>query len=520
MTDITDSSLAAGVGVSANNTTFTTTALNVPRKLLVCATVLPANEGSFTENVPEIVTSVAYHANKAGRGTAAAKMLEWVDEVFKGEVWLCPQFENAFTQATGDTLLAGTATEAGTLHIYIGGHKIPNVVVAIGDDAEAVVDKIVAAVTANPDLPVTCVKNATPEQADFTAKSGGPFGDFSILYNLGFNEKLPAGITVTSSTQMTGGAGVPTLQDALDELGIGDDQNEKHFTALLHINGQDSTSLDALSTWNGIGNTVTGNWGQLVHRPLRSMIADNATGSAALTALLALGAGRKETDRTSGCVGVPGSANCIDEISAKTVADMEKTSAVRAQEGYVGHVLPGIWPGNVADRWTVEYSDRDTATKAGITATTIEGGSAVLLSNVVSFYHSASIPVTSNGYREMCNIAKLQNILTNTDTRFKAEDWKNFTIVEDISEVESAIDREKVKTVENVRVTLNSLADVFYKKAWLYNSSFTKEKLKEAGYITIRPSSDGFNMKLPVLLSGVGNIIVLQIDFDINLAAA
>jgi phage tail sheath gpL-like len=517
---INDSSLAAGVGVSANNTPFTSAALNVTRKVLVCAQVLPANEGNFTENVPEIVTNVAYHANKAGRGTAAAKMLEWVREVYDGELWLAPQFEDAFTQSAGDITFAGTCTAAGTLHLYIGGHKIPNINIEIGDDGETVQEKVVTAVAANPDLPVTAVEDGvTAEQVDFTAKSGGVFGDFSIQTNLGFNEELPAGITIASTTQMTGGAGVPTLQDVLDELGIDDDQNENFFTALVHVNGQDSTTLNALSTWNGVGNTISGNWGKLVHRPLRSIVGDIAAGSAGLTALLTLGGGRKETDRTSGCVAVPDSPNSADEIAAKTIGIMEQIAAVRPEENYVGQVLPGVWPGDVADRWTSSYTNRDTATKTGITATTVKGGE-VKLSNVITFYHSVAIPVTSNGYREMRNISVLQNLLDNIATEFESVTWQGFTIVEDKSEVSNAVNREKVRDLENVRSTLNGLADLFYQKAWLYNSSFTKDKLKEGGYISIRTSSDGFNMVFPCLLSGVGNIIDFQLAFDINLAAA
>lgn len=517
---INDSSLAAGIGVSANNTPFTAAALNVTRKVLVCATVLPANEANFTENVPEIVTSVAYHANKAGRGTIAAKLLEWVRETFKGELWLCPQFEDAFTQAAGDITFAGDCTEAGTLHLYIGGHKIQNINVALGDDGEAVQEKVVLAVAADPDLPVSALEDgAVPETVDFTAKSGGVFGDFSIQTNLGFNEELPAGITIASTTQMTGGAGLPTLQDALDELGINDDQNENFFTALVHINGQDSTSLNALSVWNGSGNTITGNWGKLVHRPLRSMIGDIVAGSGGLTAMLALGGGRKETDRTSGCVAVPDSPNCVEEIAAKTVGIMESIAAIRPEENYVGQVLPGIWPGDVADRWTSSYDSRDTAAKTGITSTTVKGG-AVKLSNVISFYHSVTIPVSSNGYREMRNIAVLQNILDNIGSEFESVKWQGFTIVEDIAEVSNAVNREKVRSLESVRSTLNALADAFREKAWLFNSDFTKDKLKESGYITIRVTSDGFNIVFPCLLSGVGNIIDLQVAFDINLAAA
>ena len=517
---INDSSLAAGVGISANNTPFTSAALNVPRKVLVCATVLAANEGNFTENIPELVTNVAYHANKAGRGSAAAKMLEWIREVYDGELWLAPMFEpDTPTASTGDIVFAGTCTAAGTLYCYVGGHLIEGVSVAIGDDGEDVVDKLVAAVTANPDLPVSCVKNGvTAEQADFTAKSAGPFGDFTLQFNLGFGEEMPAGITATP-TDMASGAGLATLQDVLDELGLDDDQNEDYYTALVHINGQDTTTLDALSTWNGIGNTISGNWGKLVHRPLRSMVADTVAGSGGLSALITLGGNRKEGDRTSGCVAVPGSPNSEHEIAAKIVGIMEQIASLRPEENYVGQILPGIFPGDVADRWSSNYDSRDTATKAGITATVVKGAS-VKLSNVVSFYHSVAIPVSSNGYREMRNIAILQNLLYSLDAEFQSSRWTGITIVADVSAVANAVNREKVRSVENVRSTLNKLADLFTEKAWLYSADFTKDLLKESGYIAIRGTSDGFNIVFPCQLSGIGNIVDLQLAFDINLAAA
>lgn len=518
---ITESSLAAGIGISANNTPFTSAALNVTRKILAVGSVLAANEGNFTENVPELVTNVAYHANKAGRGSAAAKILEWIRAGgFDGELWLAPTFEDSWTQSTGSQVFAGTATAAAPLHMYVGGHKIKNINIEIGDDGENVQEKVVLAVAADPDLPFTAVENGvTPEQVDLTAKSGGPWADFSIDFNLGFNEELPAGITLGTTTDMTSGAGITTLQDVLDELGLDDDQNENYFTAIVHMNGQDTTTLNALSTWNGLGNTISGNWGKLVHRPLRSIVGDNAAGSSGLSALVTLGGNRIETDRTSGCVAVPGSPNCPAEIAAKTVAIMEQIASMRPEENYVGQILPDVFPGNVADRWTSSYDSRDTATKAGITATTVKGG-VVKLSNVITFYHSVTIPVSSNGYREMRNIAVLQNILYSLGAEFESSNWVGFTIVEDIAEVSNAINRQKCRSVENVRSTLNKLADAFAQKAWLYNASFTKEKLKEDGYIAIRGTSDGFNIVFPVLLSGVGNIIDLQLAFDINLAAA
>lgn len=518
---IVDSSLAAGVGVSANNTPFTVAALNVPRKVLVIASPLSANEGNFTENVPELVTSVGYHANKAGRGSAAAKMLAWVREVYDGELWLMPAFEpGGAGAATGDITFSGTCTAAGVLHLYIGGEKVQNINIAIDDDGENVQEKVVVAVTAQSDLPVSAAENGvTPETVDFTAKSLGPFGDLKISVNLGFQEELPAGISVDSITNMTGGTGVVTMATVLAALGVDDDQNEDFYTAIAHINGQDATSLAALSSWNGLGNTVSGNWGKLVHRPLRSLVGDNVAGSAGLADLITLGGTYKETDRTSGCVAVPDSPNSMDEIAAKTIGIMEQIAATRPEENYVGQTLPGVFPGDpTTDRWTSSYSSRDTATKAGITATRAKGGG-VKLSNVVSFYHSDAVPVSSNGYREMRNIAVLQNMLYSIDAEFDSAKWQGCTIVEDIALVSNAVNREKVRSVESVRSTLNKLADAFEAKAWIYSAAFTKEKLKESGYITIRDNSDGFNIVFPCQLSGVVNIIDFQLAFDINLAA-
>lgn len=517
---INDSSLAAGVGISANNTPFTTAAVNVPRKVLVIASPLSANEGNFTDGVKEIVTSVEYHANKAGRGSAAAKMLQWVREVYSGELWFMPAFEPGTpTQSTGDITFAGTATAAGTIHLYIGGDKVKNISVDIGDDAEAVVDKCVTQITADADLPVSGVKNGvTAEQLDLTAKSAGPWGDFVISVNLGFQEALPAGITVASTTQMSSGAGIVTLATYLDYLGLDDDSNEDFFTAILHINGQDSTSLNSLSTWNGIGNEISGNWSKSVHRPTRSLVGDTADGSAGLAALITLGNGRKESDRTSGCVAAPASPNSPHEIAAKTIGIMEELAAQRPEENYVGKTLPGVYPGVAADRWTASYDSRDSATQAGITATRVKGG-AVQLSNVITFYHSASVSVASNGYREMRNIAVLQNMLYSLANEFESSKWQGCTIVADIAKVSNAVNRQKVRSTESVRAALNSLADQFEAKAWIYSSEFTKNLLKESGYIAIRTLSDGFNIVFPCQLSGVLNIIDLQLAFDTNIAA-
>lgn len=514
------SSLEAGVGVSAYNTNFAVPSTDLSRKIAVIGLVDPTLESGLTENVAEIVVNPAHAAVRYGRGYGLAKLIEWLSSVFSGEIWAIPQFENTPTQSTGNILFAGTCTKAGPLHLYIGGHKVQNINLAVGDDGENMQEKVVAAILLDPDLPVTADENGvTPEQADITANSGGLGWDFDIGFNYGFNETYPEGITIPVVTAMSGGAGVGITEDALNGMGTGDSQNLNGYTAIVHMNLQDETSLDALSNWNGIGNEITGNYAKTVARPVRSLVGDTVAGASGLTDLLTLGGARKEEDRTSGCVAVPGSPNHPAEIAAKVVGIMEEIAAVRPEQNYVGKIIPDIIPGDVTDNWCSDYDDRDTAKKAGITGTVIRGGS-VTLSNIVTFYHPTTIPVESNGYREMCNIPIIQNMLYYLKTNWQSENWQGCSVVADKSKVTNVINRQKARSISDVLDDLIDLSVTFESKAWIWSAQWTIDKLKEGGYVAIRGASNGFDVVLPVLLRVINNIDDIQIQFDASVSVA
>ena len=62
----------------------------------------------------------------------------------------------------------------------------------------------------------------------------------------------------------------------------------------------------------------------------------------------------------------------------------------------MGMVLPGVEPGPTG-MWTTDYTLRDTAVKAGISPTVVQGGY-VVLQNLVTYYASnTGVAVTSNG---------------------------------------------------------------------------------------------------------------------------
>lgn len=514
---LTSTSLAAGAGSSVDNVQFAVEAQNIPRKILIIATYDPLKT-TIVDETPVQVLSPEDAGDKFGFGFMAHRLAV---QAFKGsngiETFIQPQSElGGAVVATGEIDFTGsTGVLAGTLNLYIAGLSVP---VSITDamTEEEIADAVVAAITADKDLPVTATKTAVTFEVVTTAKTKGPWGnDISLKFNLGVAEALPTGITAVI-TDMASGTGLPVIADALDGLGTGDDANEAFFTDVVHGNGQDSTSLDAISTYVGEGNTFTGLYSKTVSRPFRVLTGDVATGSAALTALQVIADARK-LDRANGIIAVPGSANHPSEIAALAMGNMAMINQDRAAQHYVDILLSGIFPGDKPDRWTSEYDNRDIAVKGGISPTRVKSNS-VFMQNVVTFYRPDSVPVASNGYRSMRNISILQNILDNVRTNFERPKWQGISIVAAVANVGNTLDREKARDVSAVIDDLVALAKDFESKAWIFDAAFTIGKLKEAGAVTIRAGATGFDNRLSVILSGEGGILDTITQFDTSIA--
>jgi len=506
-------SLANAVGAGVQNVQFTPEASNVTRKILIIGTYESSITG-IVDEVPELITSPEDAGDKYGFGSMIHRLA--VQAYIGGngvETWVCPQAEaDTPVQATGDVAFTASSVEAGTVYMYIAGIAVPFTVTA-SMTSQNVALAAIAAVDANPSLPVTAAIDGVDDtQMNLTAVSAGPWGnDIAITFNEGFGQDTPSGLTI-AITDMASGSGIPTIADALDGLGTGDDGNENFFTDVVHGYGQDTTTLDAISAYVGAGNDFTGLYDKLVARPFRVLTGDTAAGSSGLTALVALGDGRK-LDRANGVVAVPGSPNHPSEIAAQAMGYMARINNDRAAQSYTGYALVDVFPGAIADRWTSSYDSRDTAVKAGVSPTKVANG-AVVLQNVVTFYHPDSVPDTSNGYRSMRNISILQNIMSNIKETFEASKWQGISIVEDVLAVTNVTDRLKARDTDAVKDDLNALAVAFAGKAWLYNSSFTSENLS----VTIRDGSTGFDNIFPVILSGEGGIIDTVTQFDVSIA--
>ncbi len=508
-------SLAAATGVSVRNVQFQPSANNVPRKIFIVGTYDPTIT-TIVDEVPVLVTSPEDAGSQFGFGFMIHRLAV---QSFAGgngvETWVIPQAEAGGSAAAVGSIdfVGSTGIEAGTVWLYVAG-IVANFTVISTDTADIVATKAAAAINAIKELPVTALAATTV--VTITSKSKGTWGNFiSLRFNIKAGESLPIGVTA-AVTDMASGAGDPDIADALNGLGTGDDANAEFFTDGIHGYGQVTATLDAISTYVGAGNVAIGLYDKLVSRPFRVLTGDTVADTAGLSALIALGDGRK-LDRANGVFAVPGSANHPSEIAAQAMGIMARINNDRAEQSYIGQAMTNIDPGAQSDRWTSDYDNRDTAVKAGISPTKIANG-VVVMQNVVTFYHPDNVPGDSNGYRSMRNISILQNIMANVRITFEQEKWLGISIVADVVKVTNTTSRQKARDIDAVKDDLAALARAFEGKAWIYTASFTIDKLKEAGSVSIRPGNIGFDNILSVILSGEGGIIDTVVNFDTSIA--
>ena len=511
MANPTPNSLAQINAVGVENVQLKVSASVLERKIVIIGSY---NAGkTVVDNVLAQIFSPADAADKYGFGSMLHRLAIWADKGAKGvETWVVPQPDTGGTAADGSVLFAGTTIASGTIYAYIAGESI-SFSFAGGTPAE-LCTAYVAAINADSNLNVTAAVNGgTPEQADITSKTLGPYGnDIVISFNEKNGEAFPTGLTSATVTSMSSGATLPDIQDALDALGTGDAQNENYFTDLIHGYGQDSTTLNAISTYNGTGNLFEGNYSKEVMRPFRTLTGDTVAGSSGLSALISLGDGRK-LDRTNGVIAVPDSPNHPSEIAALAMGIQARLNNTRAEENAGDQVLSDVIPGAKDQRWSDDYDSRDLAVKAGVSPTMVKSG-AVVIQNLVTFYHPDSVPDANNGYRNQRNISLLQNISNSVRVNFDQAKWKGISIVNDVTKVTNINSKQKAKDIDAVINDFCSLADEWEANAWIFAASYTKLNLE----VAIRSLSNGFDNVIPLVLSGEGDIINTTIQFDTSIA--
>ena len=200
-------------------------------------------DGTADPEAPIVVSTATQAKTFFGRGSQLARMVDAYRKQDAVGQLVCIALEDASsaTPASCTITLTGTATESGSVSIYIGADRV-QVGVAVGDEAEDVATAIKDAITANGDLPVTAT--AGSGVVTLNAKNKGAAGnDIRVSKNLrgvAGGEKDVQGLGVEIST-MTGGATDPDIGDAIAVMG--DEAYE--YSGVPY---SDTTVLDAFKT--------------------------------------------------------------------------------------------------------------------------------------------------------------------------------------------------------------------------------------------------------------------------------
>jgi len=199
-----------------DNSEANTTQDSGPALLIGCANT----DSEIVKNKLTIMPSASLAGKMAGRGSQLARMVAQYRKVDPfGELWVIAVNETTGAAATGTLTLSGTAQAAGTLSLYVG-IVLVQAQVSTSDNAAVVATTLAAAITANPDLPVT----ATVETGVITLKArhkGLTGNDIPLMLNYHGTvggENTPEGINV-AITAMAGGTGAPNLDLSIAAMG-------------------------------------------------------------------------------------------------------------------------------------------------------------------------------------------------------------------------------------------------------------------------------------------------------------
>lgn len=345
--------------------------------------------GTATANTFVRVANVDQTIIAGGRGSMLHRQaIAWFANNRSTEVWLGVLDDaGAGVAATGTIVVAGPATKAGTLALYLGGERV-TVGVNSGDASTAIATAIAAAVNANLDLPVTAT--VATSTVTLTYRHKGLAGNsYDVRANYRDGEALPAGVTLTITAlgSVVAGTTNPTLTTLIANM------NEQWWQIWTHPY-TDATSLTAIET-------------ELISRagPLRQI--DGVAISAAagsFSTLSTLGSGRNVQYST--IFSEPGINPLTPpmEAAAASAAQVAASAANDPAKPFQTLPLAGVLPPATIDLF--DNTERDLLLRDGISTTKVTGG-VVKLERAITTYQTSPAGADDTAYLDVTTVLTL-----------------------------------------------------------------------------------------------------------------
>ncbi len=383
--------------------------------------------------------------------------------------------------AVGAITPTGTMTSAASYRVRIGGILSDAFTLASGANVAAAVTAIVAAVNAKLEMPVIAADVSTTS-VSLTAKWKGATGNDITIEVIGD----AAGITF-GTTAMASGAVNPTVDSALAQVG--------DVWETLVLNGLNISDSTALGTYKTFGD---GRWLPLVKKPLMVFTGVTTASRASATAV----SGARTTDMINVQLTAPGSKSLPFVVAARQLARIAVIANNNPPVGYAGAVVDGIVPGTDAQQWN--YTDRDTAVKAG-SSTTIVRNAEILIDDVVTMYAPVGDPLPA--YRYVVTIIKLMNISFNISLIFEAPEWAAAPLIPDNQATTNEAARKPRHAVAAARAMIDNLG---------LQAIVSDPEAAKAGTTAVIDSSNPnrLNITIPPAVSGNTNIKDVELNWS------
>jgi phage tail sheath gpL-like len=367
--------------------------------------------GSVAAGVLKRVASDRAASGYWGEGSILHHMMRGIRAANQNaEVWgVAVDDAVAGVAATQTITVAGAATAAGTVALYIAGTRIP-VAVASGDAANAIATAIDAAITATAGLPVTSA--AVPPVVTCTAKNKGLTGNqIDIRTNyLDTDEDVP-GVTVTVAAGVAGATN-PDISGIAALLG------DEEFDFIVHPY-LDSTSLDEIEE---LLNFTAGRWAwnRMVYGHAFCAYCDTPGN---LTTL-----GNAENDPNNTIVGLEALPTLPWEVAGTIVGRIYRSLSDSPARPLQTLELPGVLPAAKTVRWT--QAQRNVLLFDGISTLTTDSAGKVRIERLISTYQLDAQGVADDSYLDVCTMYTSAEFDRRIDARIRS-DWPRHSLAND-----------------------------------------------------------------------------------------
>lgn len=375
-----------GVYVEFDNSKAVKGLAGMPYRALLIGQRLAA--GTVAALVPTRISSADQAREYFGQGSMLAQeAVAWFANNRFTETWAIALDDNvAGAAATGKVTITGTASETGTLNLYLGGQRV-QVAVASGTTQAAAATAVAAAINAVADLPVTAAVNGTiTNQVDITARHKGEVGNsIDLRLNYYDGDKTPGGITV-AIVAMSGGSANPDLAALITAMG----DEWYNIIALPYTDAANLTLMEA---------ELDDRWGPL--RPIEGHAFAAATGSQAT--LSTLGDSRNAPHVS------------IMATNASPTTTWEFAAAVAAVVAYYANIDPArpfqtlglkaVKAPAITDRFTLE--ERNLLLYDGISTFVVDAGGTCRIERMITTYKTNAFGTTDPSYLDVNTLLTL-----------------------------------------------------------------------------------------------------------------